>query len=1065
MSIAAEDKIGLGKHVRLHPRVLGWMSTTAMAMGGSNQSLFLIAALFVGQSPIPGQGSAAVPLLIFGLLLSWAAVPGWIELVLMYPNRVGGIAATCAEAFKPYSPVLANLTGVCYWWGWVPTCGLTALLSAAAIHEWYLPHVPVNAMAIGIVCAFTAVNLAGVRWVGRLALPMATVSAGLAFVSGLAPVLAGKVDWQQASTFHLTLPFPGWFGALSSAMAGLYLIGFAAPAFEAATCHVAETINPEKNVKKAVYASAIMASVYFVVLPVVWLGALGPEALGKDLIQVLGPTFAPVFAGLAKSAAIWFMMFNMFHGTLQPLAGASRTLSQLADDGLVPEFLGLRSRMTDAPWVATLTTAGFSIWFLLIGDPIWLIASANFTYLIGIGMPNVAVWLLRRDQPEMVRPYRAPRGFIIIGLLAAIGWGVSSVLGFQQFGLATVLIGLAFAYSGAALYAWRRFSDRRKQGLPGIARTLHIKLTGAMLLVLFLDGLGYLFAVRNVSTHEAWLLAFLQDIFVLVAILTITVGLVLPGMIAHSAVEVSKAARRLTEGTLAEFTRAMQALGKGNLSEAHARVDYRPVAVNSRDELSEMAGSFNELQREIAQSATGLAGAREGLERARSEIIETNQKLEQRVNELAALLVERELAAMELRQAKEAAEAADRAKSEFLAVMSHEIRTPMNGVIGFTSLLAQTPMSASQKEFVDTIASSGESLLVIIDDILDYSRIESGKFKLSPKPMDLRPCLESALNVCLPGPDRPVSLNFVIAPEVPARILSDENRLRQVLVNLISNAVKFTPQGSVTVYVSPEAVNDNGRSFLHFSVIDTGLGIPAEKLDNLFKPFSQVDSSSTRRQGGTGLGLAICKNLVKLMGGEIWVESETKKGSTFHFTIPIEPLPRAASLGASPSEPGSLQHPDGAFPLGQPLNILLVEDIKVNRALVLKMLNVFGYSADVAENGSECLNMVKTKSYDLIFMDLYMPEMDGFSATRQIRRWGEDRVLTRQPFIYALTANVMPKDLDACREAGMNDVLTKPIHLDVMKAALLKALKTIRPENGGSTSGLAAKTAAGGDPA
>ena len=230
--------------MRPHPRTIGWLGTTALAMGGSNQMLFILAALFIGQDPIPGQGSAAVPLLILGLLLSWAAAPGWLELVLMYPNRVGGISATCAEAFKPYSPILANLTGVCYWWGWVPTCGVTALLSAAAIHEWILPHLPVSALACGLVLLFVAINLAGVKWAARSAIVIALFSASLAFVSALAPVIAGTVDWKQAATFHLTLPFPGWFGAVTSAMAGLYLIGFAAPAFEAATCHVVETIDP-----------------------------------------------------------------------------------------------------------------------------------------------------------------------------------------------------------------------------------------------------------------------------------------------------------------------------------------------------------------------------------------------------------------------------------------------------------------------------------------------------------------------------------------------------------------------------------------------------------------------------------------------------------------------------------------------------------------------------------------------------------------------------------------------------------------------------------------------------
>ena len=201
-----------------------------MAMGGSNQSIFIITVLLAGQGDIHGQWSAAVPLLIIGLLLSWAAAPGWIELILMYPNRIGGIAATCGEAFKPYSPILANLTGVCYWWGWIPTCGLTAIFSATALHDWGHLHIPVQWIASVIVLAFVGVNLCGVKWAARLAIVFAAFSAGLAFLSALGPVLTGAVNWKQAVDFHLTTPFPGWFGAVTSAMAGLYLIGFAAPA-------------------------------------------------------------------------------------------------------------------------------------------------------------------------------------------------------------------------------------------------------------------------------------------------------------------------------------------------------------------------------------------------------------------------------------------------------------------------------------------------------------------------------------------------------------------------------------------------------------------------------------------------------------------------------------------------------------------------------------------------------------------------------------------------------------------------------------------------------------------
>ena len=412
-------------------------------------------------------------------------------------------------------------------------------------------------------------------------------------------------------------------------MAGLYLIGFAAPAFEAAACHVGETIDPEKNVPRAMFAAAGIATLYFVVLPVVWLGVLGPQAIEGELMQTLGPTFAPLLGGLARAAAIWFMVLNMFHGTLQPLAGASRTLSQLSEDGLLPRSLARRTR-TDAPWVATLLTAGMSIIFLLSGDPPWIIAAANFAYLIGIGLPSVAVWLLRRNAPEMRRPYRAPRGTIVLGLVAAAAWLVSTLFGFQQFGLPTVLLSMALAYAGTALYAWRRVTDLRREGKhSGAMRSLHVKLTGAMLLVMALDAAGYLLAVTHVH-GDAPLRVILEDTFVAVAILTISVGLILPGMIANSVSEVSDAANRLATRTVADLTRAMQALGRGDLAAAHARTDIEPVAVRSRDEVGRMAESFNLMQVGIANAAGALDGAREGLRDAQ-------ERLEQTVAQQAAI--------------------------------------------------------------------------------------------------------------------------------------------------------------------------------------------------------------------------------------------------------------------------------------------------------------------------------------------------------------------------------------------------------------------------------------------
>ncbi len=917
---------------RPHPRKLGWLGTTALAMGGSNQSVFLIGALVVGQGDILGQGSAAIPLLVVGLILSWMALPGWTELILMWPNRVGGIAATCGEAFRPYAPVLGNLTGVSYWWGWIPTCGLTATLSASAITQWFLPGVSVPLVACLLIVIFVAINLLGVRWAANTAIFIAGVSAALAFLSAIIPVISGRVDWHQAASFHLDTPFDGAFGAITSAMAGLYLVGFAAPAFEAAACHVGETIDPVKNIPRAMFASAAMATLYFLVLPVIWLGVIGPKGLGEDLATSLGPTFAPLFGALGKSAAIGFMMFNMFHGTLAPLTGVARTLSQLSEDGLLPETFAKRTK-SDCPWVAIVITAAAAIGFLLIGDPIWLIAAANFTYLIGIALPSVAVWLLRRDQPERERPYRAPRGTIGLGLIAAIVWGISTIVGFQQFGLPTVILGLALAYSGAALYAWRKWMDRRKAGIPGVGRSLHLKLTGAMLIVLALDGAGYYLAVQSVNAEgNLPLVTALEDIFVAVAMLTITVGLVLPGMIANSAVEVAKAADRLATGTMADFSRAMNALATGDLDNASARVDFVPVVASSRDEVGEMAKSFNTLQQEIARAAMGLAGARDGLRSARDELRENNTNLEMRV---VARTVELETAHKKL------IVAARRAGMAEVAIgILHNIGNVLNSVNVSASLLDQRLRTSQERarnltkiatalgddstelgRFVkgdvrgaqlvdyltkyarhadlerDQVLAEFDSLIRSVDHI---KQIVSSQQSLARgaslvETFDLVEVTEEALRINgtkITEHGITIERRFGALPAVVA----DKHLLLQILVNLISNAVRAVSerneQPRITVTVEQDPTD---ASRVVWQIEDTGIGISSENMSRIF------ESGFTTKSGGQGgFGLHSSALAAERMAGSLRAHSDgVGRGARFVLILPSNAVGETSAMSVA----------------------------------------------------------------------------------------------------------------------------------------------------------------------
>jgi signal transduction histidine kinase len=890
---------------REYPPLIGWFGIFALSSSVANLVLFfcLAGGLFTF------IGSAALLLLPVSLLLAWLVSPAWLRFAMAYPTKVGGVVVGITRGLSPYSKVLATIIGVAYWVAWCSLSAFCSVYLAGAVRDALFPFLPLCPTAALLIIAAAGLALLGIPMLARVAIVAFIPLFVLLCISVVLPLISGTIQWSQALNFHLRTPFPGIFGIISSVMAGFYLISWIIPAYEYALFFVGCSKDRARDTKKAFLYSALFMGFGGCIVPFVWYAALGitESSTGITVFDV-SKLFEPFGQEIAVWLALLFYILSNAIAIIAPFANIPRMLAQMANDGLIPREFSKCTRRQE-PWVAIVATAAVSISFLLSGSVFasWFIACTNFNYAIYlIALSLFAARLLNQKSASRKNAYAEPlpQAFVNFSYGFAFLLLTFTILGFQQFGLLAIILGILFAFLGSLFYLCRRGGDRLQRGEPFFVPSLECKLISTMFLLTVVSAVGYLKAIHYIAKEGSnpALVVFLTDNFVLVALMTISVGLLVPGITVNLLTKISDAATTLVRGPLRDFSDALISLGQGDLHRTNVEIDIEPIRISSHDEMGKMAASFNQLQGEIARSVEGLNNAREKLIAAHQELISTNRSLEERVEErtqklsdanvqLRTILQELELTRDQLIESEKLS-----SLGELVVGVAHEVGTPLG--IGITALSelgnelsnlkqAFSNGTLTRTQLVEFLNLFGETILLASNNLeraskllIGFKQTSADQVSEEKRTFDLNEYLKEVIkNVNLLVKRRKITVD-VHCPE-GLSIESYPGVIFQLISIFISNSLAHAFQPGDVGRIVIDVAIDNGDIILKYG--DNGSGMPPDVVKRVFDPFF----TTKRGSGGIGLGLNIAYNrVVQTLGGSIICESSPGKGTTFTVVFP-----------------------------------------------------------------------------------------------------------------------------------------------------------------------------------